>query len=283
MPATASDAAAPERRHPEGEPMTPDGPPNVLYEVRDRTAWLTVHRPDKLNALNRETMKEIDGAVRAAAADPGVGILVVTGAGEKAFVAGADIAEMSVMSPEEAQEFSRFLQEVLGRLERSRKPVVAAVNGYALGGGLELAMACHVRIASETARFGQPEVGLGLIPGAGGTQRLPRIVGRGSALDLILRGEMIDAAEALRIGLVSRVVAAATLRDAAAAYAATLNTKSPTALARALEAVLSGAETSFSEAERMESALFGLGFATEDMREGTRAFLEKRKPSFPGR
>jgi enoyl-CoA hydratase len=263
--------------------MKPDGPPNVLYEVIDRTAWLTVHRPDKLNALNRETMKEIDGAVRAAAADPGVGILVVTGAGEKAFVAGADIAEMSVMSPEEAQEFSRFLQEVLGRLERSRKPVVAAVNGYALGGGLELAMACHVRIAAETARFGQPEVGLGLIPGAGGTQRLPRIVGRGSALDLILRGEMIDAAEALRIGLVSRVVAPATLRDAAAAYAATLNTKSPTALARALEAVLSGAETSFSEAERMESALFGLGFATEDMREGTRAFLEKRKPSFPGR
>jgi enoyl-CoA hydratase len=283
MHATASDAAVPERRDSKGERMNPEKPANVLYDVRDRAAWLTVHRPDKLNALNRETMDEIDGAVRAAAADPGVGALVVTGAGEKAFVAGADIAEMSVMSPAEAQEFSRFLHEVLDRLERSRKPVIAAVNGYALGGGLELAMACHVRIASETARFGQPEVGLGLIPGAGGTQRLPRIVGRGAALDLILRGEMIDAAEALRLGLISRLVPAAALRDTATAYAATLNSKSPAALARALEAVLSGAETSFSEAQRMESALFGLGFATEDMREGTRAFLEKRKPSFPGR
>jgi enoyl-CoA hydratase len=263
--------------------MKPDGQSNLLYEVRERTAWLTVHRPDKLNALNRETMEEIGEAVEAAVADPGVGVLVVTGAGEKAFVAGADISEMSVMNPAEAQAYSRFLQSVLDRIERSRKPVLAAVNGYALGGGLELAMACHVRIASETARFGQPEVGLGLIPGAGGTQRLPRIVGRGAALDLILRGEMIDAAEALRVGLVSRVVTAAALRDSATAYAATLNSKSPAALARALEAVVSGAEMSFAEAERMEAALFALGFATEDMREGTRAFLEKRKPSFPGR
>ena len=263
--------------------MEPSGQSNLLYEVRERTAWLTVHRPYKLNALNRETMENIGEAVRTAVADPAVGALVVTGAGDKAFVAGADITEMSVMTPSEAQAFSRFLQEVLDRLERSPKPVVAAVNGFALGGGLELAMACHVRVASETARFGQPEVGLGLIPGAGGTQRLPRIVGRGAALDLILRGEMIDAAEALRIGLVSRVVPAAGLRESVTAYAAALNAKSPTALARALEAVVSGTEMSFSEALRMEAALFALGFSTEDMREGTRAFLEKRKPSFPGR
>jgi enoyl-CoA hydratase len=263
--------------------MASDEYRNLLCEVRERTFWLTVSRPEKLNALNRETMEEICQAVDGAAADPGVGVIVVTGAGEKAFVAGADIAEMSRMTPAEAQAFSRFLHEVLERIERGRKPVLAAINGYALGGGLELAMACHLRLASESARFGQPEVGLGLIPGAGGTQRLPRIVGRGAALDLILRGEMIDAAEALRIGLVGRVVAPAALRETAAAYAATLNAKSPTAIARALEAVIAGAEASLPEALRLEAALFGLGFATEDMREGTRAFLEKRKPSFPGR
>jgi enoyl-CoA hydratase len=263
--------------------MAPDIYRNLLYAVRDRTAWITVSRPEKLNALNRDTMEEIGGAVERAVGDPEVGVLVVTGAGEKSFVAGADIAEMSRMDPQEAQSFSRFLQEVLDRIERSRKPVVAAVNGYALGGGLELAMACHVRIASESARFGQPEVSLGLIPGAGGTQRLPRIVGRGAALDLVLRGEMIDAAEAHRIGLVARVVPASALAAEAAAYAATLNARSPAALSRALEAVIAGAEMSLPEAQRLEAALFALGFATEDMREGTRAFLEKRKPVFPGR
>jgi len=256
---------------------------NVLLEVRERTAWLTVNRPEKLNALNRATMAEIGAAFEEALGEPAVRVIVVTGAGEKAFVAGADIGEMSRMEPQEAHEFSRFLQRVLDQVERSRKPVLAAVNGYALGGGNELAMACHIRIASENARFGQPEVGLGLIPGAGGTQRLPRIVGRGPALDLILRGEPIDAAEALRIGLVSRVVPASDLRETAEAYAATLCSKSPTALSHALEAVISGAETSLAEAQRIEAALFSIGFSTEDVREGTRAFLEKRKPSFPGR
>jgi enoyl-CoA hydratase len=256
---------------------------NLLCEVREHTYWLTVHRPDKLNALNRETMTEIGEAVRAAVADPSVGAIVVTGAGEKAFVAGADIAEMSGMDPAEARSFSRFLQDVLERIEHSPKPVVAAVNGYALGGGLELAMACHVRIASDSARFGQPEVGLGLIPGAGGTQRLPRIVGRGAALNLILSGEMIGAAEALRVGLVSRVVPAEALRETVEAFAATLNSKSPVALARALEAVIAGVELPLVESQRLEAALFALCFAGEDMREGTGAFLEKRKPSFPGR
>ncbi len=256
---------------------------NLRSEVRDRTCWLTENRPDKLNALNRETMEEVRDAIEAASSDASVGVVVITGAGEKAFVAGADIAEMSTMRPADARAFSRFLQDVLDRIERSPKPVVAAVNGYALGGGLELAMACHVRIAAENARFGQPEVGLGLIPGAGGTQRLPRIVGRGPALHLILSGEMVDSAEALRIGLVSRVVPAVALRDTVAAYAATLNSKSPTALTRGLEAVITGVELPLGEAQRLEAALFALCFAGEDMREGTTAFLEKRKPTFPGR
>ena len=246
-------------------------------------AWITVNRPEKLNALNRATFAAIVQAVDAALADPGVRVLVLTGAGEKAFVAGADIAEMGRLTPLQAQEWARELQAGLSRIERAAKPVIAAVNGFALGGGCELAMACHVRIAADSARLGQPEVALGLIPGAGGTQRLQRLVGRGRALDLILSGDPIPAAEALRIGLVERVVPAATLREEVEAYAAKLLSRSPTALARAMEAVLSGGESAQPEAERLEAALFGLCFATEDMREGTAAFLEKRKASFPGR
>jgi enoyl-CoA hydratase len=208
---------------------------------------------------------------------------VITGAGEKAFVAGADIAEMAALDPHQAQLFSHELRESFDTLEHAGKPVIAAVNGFALGGGCELAMACHVRIAADTAKFGQPEVGLGLIPGAGGTQRLPRLVGRGRALDLILTGEMIDAAEAYRIGLVTRVVPATELASATAAYAAKLLSKGPVALSRALEAVISGGEMALHDGLRFEASLFGLGFATEDMREGTRAFVEKRKPRFPGR
>ncbi len=256
---------------------------NVLVEVRDRVAWITVNRPEKLNALNRRTMEEIGDAARAAVADPGVGVLVVTGAGEKAFVAGADIAEMASMGAVEARAFAGVLLANLEVLERSPKPVLAAVNGFALGGGCELALACHVRIAADTAKLGQPEVQLGLIPGAGGTQRLQRLVGRGRALDLILSGEMIPADEARRIGLVEHVVPAGELRTAVTAYAAKLISKSPQALSRALEAVISGGETSQAEALRLEAALFAMGFATEDMREGTRAFLEKRKPAFPGK
>ena len=256
---------------------------HLLVEIVDRAAWITINRPDKRNALNRATVLEIAKAAEAAIADPGVAVLIVTGAGEKAFVAGADIAEMAGLDARQAQEFSKVLAACLARLESSPKPVIAAVNGYALGGGCELALACHLRLASETAVFGQPEVNLGLIPGAGGTQRLQRLVGRGRALDLILSGDSIDAAEAHRIGLVERVVPAATLRAAAAAYAAKLGEKGPLALARALEAVLAGGEIALPEALALEASLFGLCFATEDMREGTRAFLEKRKPKFAGR
>jgi len=256
---------------------------NVLYEVVDRIAWVTINRPDKLNALNRATVIAIADAARRAVSDPDVGVIALTGAGEKAFVAGADIAEMAALDPREAQSFAHELNDGLGTLESSPKPVLAAVNGFALGGGCELAMACHVRIAADTAKFGQPEVGLGLIPGAGGTQRLQRLVGRGRALDLILTGDMVDAAEAMRIGLVERVVPADELRARVGDYAKKLLSKGPLALARALDAVLSGGEMALPEALRLEASLFGLCFATEDMREGTRAFVEKRKPLFTGR
>ena len=262
--------------------MGPNRFENLQYESNQRTAWITINRPEKLNALNRRTV-EIVAAVQAAVADPDVGVIVLTGAGEKAFVAGADIREMSTLNAQQGQEFSRFLQDSVDRLERSPKPVIGAVNGFALGGGCEIALACHLRIAAETARFGQPEVNLGLIPGAGGSQRLQRVVGRGRALEMILSGEMIDAAEALRIGLVSRVVPAAELRATVEGYASNLNSKSPLALARALEAVIAGGEMAQADGLRFEAALFGLCFATEDMREGTAAFLEKRKASFPGR
>ena len=255
----------------------------VHYEAADSIAWITIDKPQKLNALDRKTVEEIAAAAGRARDDEAVRVIVLTGAGEKAFVAGADIKEMTSLTPADAQSFSRFLQHSLDSLERSTKPVIAAVNGFALGGGCELALACHVRIVADTARFGQPEVNLGLMPGAGGTQRLQRVVGRGRALDLILSAEMIDATEAYRIGLANQVVPAAELRAAVAAYAAKLCSKSPLALARCIEAVVSGGETSQQEAMVLEAGLFGLCFATEDMREGTSAFLEKRKADFPGR
>lgn len=263
--------------------MPQDAYANLLYVVTDRVAWITVNRPDRLNALNRATIVEIAAATRSATSDPEVGVIVVTGAGEKSFVAGADIAEMSTLDALGAQRFSHRLSEGFGLLEASEKPVIAAINGFALGGGCELALACHVRIAADTASFGQPEVGLGLIPGAGGTQRLQRLIGRGRALDLILTGEVINAAEALRIGLIERLVPAGELRATVTAYASRLLAKSSLALSRALDAVFTGGEMALPEALRLEAALFGLCFATEDMREGTRAFLEKRKPRFPGR
>jgi len=263
--------------------MTQDEYANLLYVVTDRVAWITINRPDKLNALNRATIDEIARAAGRAASDPDVGIVVVTGAGEKSFVAGADIAEMSTLDALGAQRFSHRLNEGFGLLEASPKPVIAAINGFALGGGCELALACHVRIAADRAVFGQPEVGLGLIPGAGGTQRLQRLIGRGRALDLILTGEVINAAEAMRIGLIERLVPAAELRAAVTAYASKLLAKGPLALSRALDAVYAGGEMALPEALRLEASLFGLCFATDDMREGTRAFLEKRKPRFVGR
>ena len=259
------------------------GTENVTYERRDAAAWITVNRPAKLNALNRRTVEEIVTAVERALADDAVRALVVTGAGDKAFVAGADIGEMAELGAGEAQAFSRFLQQSLDRLERAAKPVIACVNGFALGGGCELALACHIRFASDQASFGQPEVNLGLIPGAGGTQRLPRLIGRGRALDLILSGDRVPADEAWRLGLVDRVFPAGALIAETEAYVAKLATKGPLALARALEAVIAGGEVSLAEAQRLEAALFGLCFATEDMREGTRSFLDKRRPEFRGR
>lgn len=256
---------------------------NVLYEVTDGCAHIVVHRPERLNALNRATVSEIGRAVTRALEDSSIRVLVVRGSGDKAFVAGADIREMASMSPSQAQAFSRELHETLERIERAPKPVLAAIRGFALGGGCELALACHLRLAADTAKFGQPEVKLGLIPGAGGTQRLQRIVGRGRALELVLGGETIDAAEAWRIGLANRVVPAAELDREVATWVERLQARSPMALARALDAVHAGGEVALPEALRLESALFGLCFASEDMREGTAAFLEKRPPSFPGR
>jgi enoyl-CoA hydratase len=255
----------------------------VDVAIESGAAWLTINRPGKLNALNRKTVEEIAAAAVASIANPDVKVLILTGAGDKAFAAGADIGEMASLSPQEGQEYGQFLQNSLDVLERSPKPVIACVNGFALGGGCELAMACHVRIASETARFGQPEVNLGLIPGAGGTQRLQRLVGRGIALELILSGAMITSAEAHRIGLVNRVVPATELKAKTMAWAGEFSTKSPVAMSRAIQSIIAGGDLPQDDAMRLEAALFGLSFATSDMKEGTTAFLEKRKPVFPGK
>ena len=254
----------------------------VDYAVLDGVAWITINRPKKLNALNRETVEAIVAAARRAIDDPDVAVLVLTGSGEKAFVAGADIGEMAAMDACEGQAFGRFMQTSFDLLERSPKPVIAAVNGFALGGGCELAMACHIRIAGDNARFGQPEVNLGLIPGAGGTQRLQRLVGRGKAMEMILTADIIPAEEAHRIGLVNQVAPAAELRDRVTALAAGLRRKGPVALARAMDAVITGGDLGLDDAMRLEASLFGLCFATGDMKEGTAAFLEKRKPEFQG-
>jgi len=259
------------------------GVTRVLAETRDGIARITINRPEKLNALDRQTMQEIDGAVAAAGEDPSVGVLIVTGAGERAFVAGADIGELSSQTPVEGTAYARAGQAVLNRLERLGKPSIAAINGYALGGGLELAMACTLRLAAESAKLGQPEVALGIIPGYGGTQRLARLVGAGRALELVLSGDPIDAREAHRIGLVNRVVPAAELLPSAESLARTILTRGPVALRYALQAVREGLQMPLDEGLSMEAALFGLCCATEDMREGTRAFVEKRKPVFKGR
>ena len=259
------------------------GSTRVIYETKDGIARLTINRPEKLNALDRQTMRDIDGAVSTAGQDPAIGVLVLTGAGDKAFVAGADIAELASQTPVEGAAYARLGQAVLSRLERLGKPSIAAINGYALGGGLELAMACTLRVASESARLGQPEVALGIIPGYGGTQRLARLVGAGRALDLILTGEPIDAREAHRIGLVNRVVPQADLAAAVETLARMLLTRGPAALRFALQAVHEGMQMNLAEGLSMEAVLFGLCCATEDMREGTQAFVEKRKPVFKGR
>lgn len=256
---------------------------NLKIEVDDRLAVLIVSRPDKLNALNDATIGELRAAFEMLAADGDVAGILVTGEGEKAFVAGADIAELARMGPLDGIRTSRTGQDAFRFLERIGKPVVAAVNGYALGGGLELALACHLRVAAETAKLGLPEVKLGIIPGYGGTVRLPRLVGRGHALELILTGEMIDAAEAHRIGLVERLAPAGQARAEASALLRGILKNGPVALRLALEAVDRGFHSGVEDALTTESDLFGLLAATDDMREGMAAFLEKRQAEFHGR
>ena len=254
----------------------------LTLDVADRIATVATNRPDKLNALNDQLITELGLAMDEVAGRDDVAGVILTGTG-RAFVAGADIGEVGAASPVEAKRLARKGQEVFRKFETSAKPTVAAVNGFALGGGCELAMSCHVRLASEAAKFGQPEVKLGLLPGYGGTQRLPRLVGKGRALQLLLTGEMIDAAEAYRIGLVNLVVPAAELLDRARAMLGAMIANAPVALALTVEAVNTGYDLTLDEALRFEATAFGLAAATEDMREGTRAFLEKRAARFTGR
>jgi enoyl-CoA hydratase len=256
---------------------------NLLVETRDRIARLTVNRPEKLNALSRATLQEMDRAFASFADDPEVGVVILTGAGSKAFVAGADIQELAQQSPREGREYARYGQELFSRIENLGKPVLAAINGYALGGGCEIALACTMRFAASTAKFGQPEVNLGIIPGYGGTQRLARLVGRGKAQELILTGDLIDAAEAYRIGLVNRVFAPEELVAGTQAVAETILSRGPLAIRYALEAIRRGLNMPLEDGLDFEATLFGVLCASEDMKEGTRAFLEKRKARFTGR
>jgi len=254
-----------------------------LYETKGPIAYVTVNRPEVLNALDSDTWGDLERAFEEALEDPGVRGVILTGAGEKAFIAGADISELAQITPVEAQKSSRFGQSVLDLIENLGKPVVAAVNGFALGGGCETAMACTIRIASEKAKFGQPEVTLGLLPGGGGTQRLPRLVGKGRALQLILSGEIISAQEAYRIGLVNEVVPPAELIPRAEAILHRILANAPIAIRLSLEAVNKGVETSQDEGLALEASFFGLCAGTEDKKEGTTAFLAKRAPQFQGR
>jgi enoyl-CoA hydratase/carnithine racemase len=256
---------------------------NVAYEKKGAIATVTVNRPKVLNALNTPTWADLRTAFEDARDDDAVRGVILTGAGDKAFIAGADIGELAHASAVEAEQASRFGQEVLELVENLGKPVIAAVNGFALGGGCETAMACTIRIAVDTARFGQPEVKLGLLPGGGGTQRLPRLVGKGRALQLILSGGMISAQEAYRIGLVNEIVPAANLIARAEEILKEISANAPVAVRLSLEAVNKGMDTSQSEGLALEASYFGLCAATDDKKEGTSAFLEKRAPQFHGR
>jgi enoyl-CoA hydratase len=254
----------------------------LTFDVADRIATITVNRPDKLNALNDALMDELRTAIADARRRADVGAVLLTGAG-RAFIAGADITELADQSATEGKARAERGQRVFRRFETSPKPTLAAVNGFALGGGCELAMACHMRIASEAARFGQPEVKLGIVPGYGGTQRLPRLVGKGRALELLLTGEMIDAAEAYRIGLVNRVVPAAELITSARALLTAILAQGPLAVAHCIEAVDRGLDMALDDAIALEASYFGMLSATQDKAEGMRAFLEKRPAKFMGK
>src|SRR5216117_885118 len=255
----------------------------LLFEPRDGVALITINRPDKLNALNDQVLEELGSAAERLATEDPIKGAILTGAGRKAFVAGADIGELAKQGAFDGKARALRGQAVLRRLETCGKPLLAAVNGYALGGGCELAMACHLRIASENARFGKPEVKLGIAPGYGGTQRLPRLVGKGRALQLILTGEMIDAQEAYRIGLVNEVVPASNVIPRAEAILKQIFSNAPLAVRYSLEAVNKGLETSQAEGLSLEASLFGLCAGTEDKKEGTQAFLQKRAAQFQGR
>jgi len=257
-------------------------PTTLLFDLSNGLARVTIDRPDKLNALNATVIAELGDAVTRIETDAAVRGVILTGSGSKAFVAGADIAELAAQTPMQGQARSALGQQVFRRLERCGKPVIAAVNGFALGGGCELAMACHIRIAAEHAKFGQPEVKLGIGPGYGGTARLPRLVGKGRALELLLTGGMIDAAEAYRIGLVNRVVRADQLLAESETLLRTILDNGPLAIRTCLEVVYAGLDTTLEQALSLEANHFGLLSATDDMREGTKAFLEKRKPAFKG-
>ena len=256
---------------------------NVLYDTRGAIAYVTLNRPKVLNALNHATWVDLHTAFGRAQQDPAVRGVILTGAGDKAFIAGADIGELAHVTAVEAEQSSRFGQAVLDLIENLGKPVIAAVNGFALGGGCETAMACTIRIASETANFGQPEVKLGILPGGGGTQRLPRLVGKGRALQLILSGDTITAQEAYRIGLVNEVVPAAELIPRAEKMLHRIFANAPLAVAFSIEAVNRGLEGSQGEGFALEASYFGLCAGTEDKKEGTAAFLQKRAPQFQGR
>lgn len=258
---------------------------NTVLRISDQGAVrvIAVHRPDKLNALNAATLDALQAAFAAAAIEPGIRVVVLTGSGAKAFVAGADIAEMAALTPVQGRDFSLRGQRMMRAVEKMPKPVIAMINGFALGGGLELAMCCHLRIAADTAKVGQPEIKLGLIPGFGGSQRLLRLAGRAATLELCLLGAPIDAARALQLGIVNRVVPAAELEAETMQLAEQLANTAPLALRGLLDCVNVGGECGIEEGLEYESAQFGLMFATHDMREGTAAFLERRKPVFNGR
>ena len=255
----------------------------LLVEREGAVQIVTINRPKVLNALNTQTIDELEQVMRDAQRDDDVRALVITGAGEKSFVAGADINELAALSPAQGQRHGRRGQAVFDRIEHLGKPVIAAVNGFALGGGCELAMACTLRIASENARFGQPEINLGTIPGYAGSQRLPRLVGKGRALEILLSGDLLSAPRAYEIGLVNKVVAAAELMNEAKKLATALAAKAPLATRYIIEAVNHGMEMPLADAQFLEASLFGLVASSDDMKEGTRAFLEKRQATWTGR